>query len=83
MDGKRAAALFRAMADRLERGDPVEFGGAFLLVSPDSDDAAVDGVTWCSAPNPAAFWATVNGRVEMAIESFKGRQSPMGAGRRY
>lgn len=84
MDGHAAAALFRAMADRLERGEPEEFGGAFLLVPP-GDNPSVDGVSWHTAPNPVAFWATVQGQIEMAVEEFKGRTQPQGVGghRRY
>ena len=82
MNGHEAAALFRAMADRLERGAPEEFGGAFLLVPP-GDNPAVDGTSWCSGPNPVAFWAGAQGQIEMAVEEFKARNSPQGAGRRY
>lgn len=82
MNGTDAAALFRAMADRLERGNPDEFGGAFLIVPP-GDNGSLDGALVSSAPSPVAFWASLQGQIDMAVEEFKARNNPQGAGRRY
>ena len=82
MNATDAAALFRAIADRLERNAEEEFGGVFLLVPPDGGGDPVDGMFLASKPNPVSYWASVNGQIEMAIEEFKAANTPQGGQRR-
>jgi hypothetical protein len=81
MNGIDAAALFKAIAERLEKNTNEEFGGVFLIVPPEGGGEPIDGIFLASKPNPVSFWASLNGQVEMAIEEFKAANQPQGHGR--
>ena len=66
MNGTEAAALFRQIADRIERNAEDEFSGAFLIVPP-GDCEPIDGLSVSSKPNIPAFFSNLRGQVEMAI----------------
>ena len=85
MNGQEAAVLFRAMADRLEKNDPKEFNGAFLIVPPSTDgtDLVVDGIYVSTTPREAVFWSSLAGQVEVALKTVEsGAKSGGGFGRR-
>ena len=71
MNGHEAAALFRQLAERLEKNAAEEFSGAFLIVPPGEGADAIDGLSVSSKPNGAVFWSSVSGQVEIAISEFK------------
>ena len=66
MNGTEAAALFRQIADRIERNAEDEFSGAFLIVPP-GDCEPIDGLSVSSKPNIPAFFSNLRGQVEIAI----------------
>jgi hypothetical protein len=66
MNGNDAAALFRQMADRIEKNADEEFSGAFLVVPP-GDCEPLDGLSVSSKPNIPAFFSNLRGMVEIAI----------------
>ena len=66
MNGTEAAALFRQIADRIERNAEDEFSGAFLIVPP-GDCEPIDGLSVSSKPNIPAFFSGLRGMVEIAI----------------
>ena len=72
------ADLFRAMADRIERNDPEEFGGAILLVPPPSQEGRdVEPVVILLVdPNQDQrhFWATAKTESEIAAGRFLAMQ---------
>ena len=70
MNGIEAAKLFREMADRVEKADPAEFSGCFLIVPPEGGGEPIDGLSVTSKPNAVAFWSGMQGQVMLAVESF-------------
>ena len=78
MNGTEAAALFRNIAERLEKNTDEEFGGVFLIVPPEGGGEPIDGMFLASKPNPVSFYASMQGQVEMAIEEFKAANQPQG-----
>lgn len=67
------AAIFREMADRIEKGDPKEFAGACLVIAPDPDGtgfAIIDFLHLDRAPDPAFFLAQVASRVQVKSSEF-------------
>lgn len=93
MTAAQAAALFRALAARLDANPTAPFGGAFLVVPPASpestmggptpDSPPIDGVFLTNNPSPAVFWSSVSGQVEIAIATLQAQTQQGGyAGRR-
>jgi hypothetical protein len=80
MNGNDAAALFRQMADRIEKNADEEFSGAFLVVPP-GDCEPLDGLSVSSKPNIPAFFSNLRGMVEIAIEELQ-KDQPGGPQRR-
>ena len=74
MTGAEAAAAFRAMADRIERADVAEFGGAYLIAPPDGGGEPVDGLAISATPKPASFWATLSGEIDVAVATLKANE---------
>lgn len=58
------------MADRIERNDPAEFGGALLLVPPDGGDP-VELLLIQPTRDLALFWSTVNSLVQIKAREFE------------
>lgn len=82
MTPAQAAALFRDMAERIERIEEAEFAGAFMVVPPNDGGDPIDGVFSSKAPKPATFWSAVGGEVEVAVAVLRqGQQNPGGRGR--
>ena len=69
MKANEAANLFREMAARLDRVQAEEFGGCYLVVSPEG--RTLDGVSVTKAPAEVAFWSEMIGRVDMVVEEQK------------
>lgn len=82
MNGAEAAALFRGMADRIERNASEEFAGAYLIVPP-GEGKAIDGVTVTSTPSETAFWANTTGALDLAVTEYKAAQEQTGRRRGY
>lgn len=78
MDNSEAAGLFRSIADRLETNASVEFGGAFLVIPPTNGGDPIDGITVTSTPNPVVFWSSLEGQIELAINTYKSAQQSKG-----
>ena len=93
MTAPEAAALFRSLADRLDANPSAPFGGAFLVVPPAAPDTAMggvassvpplDGVYLTSTPNPAVFWSSVSGQIEVAIATLSAQAQQQSGGRGY
>ena len=84
MTTTEAAALFRAIADRLDTVQPPEaFGGAFLVVPPGDGAEAMDGLTVTTTANPVVFWTGLQGQVELAVAQLKSNAERIGRGGRF
>lgn len=58
------AQIFRALADRIERNDPTEFAGAYLIISP---SGSVLSHTFIDPKgDESQFWGHINGAVTIA-----------------
>jgi hypothetical protein len=62
-----AVRLFREMADRIEKNDPAEFGGAFLCISSNGDSPIIDALLVAKTPVEASFWGLVEGQLKVAM----------------
>ena len=82
MNGLEAAALFRAMAERVEKVDPAEFSGCFLIVPPEGGGDPLDGLSVMSKPSAVAFWSATQGQVMLAVETFTDFMKKAGGGYR-
>jgi hypothetical protein len=83
MNGNDAAALFRQMADRIEKNADEEFSGAFLVVPP-GDCEPLDGLSVSSKPNIPAFFSNLQGQVEIVVnELVVAARGGSGRGRGY
>jgi len=66
MTGAEAAALFKAMADRISK-NPDEFQGAYLVVGPDG--ITVTNALFGPKPNIGLFWATAANHVKVEADA--------------
>ena len=73
------ADAFKTMAGRIERNAEA-FGGAFVLIGPDGK--MVECLTISDNPNKAAFWSTLKGMVDLAINEVAQEERPAGYGGR-
>lgn len=71
---------FRDMAERIERNDAAEFGGAFVLVPPGlaSDMKPVEMLILDPNADAAQFWGTLMTRAKIALDEIE--QAQRGAG---
>lgn len=70
------ATLFRQMADRIERADEAEFGGAILIVPPldqSGQPQAIEILLIDPKKDMANFWAMAQGKVQIAGAAFEER----------
>ena len=66
------AALFRAMAGRIEKNDPAEFAGALLIVPPSGE--SIEYLALNPKQDAAAFWAAVQSHVQIAMALMEEKQ---------
>ena len=67
------ADLFRQMADRIERNDPGEFGGAILIVPPPDESGEIEALEILLVdPNQDTrhFWATAKTESEIRAGTY-------------
>jgi len=67
-------ALFRQMADRIEKNDAKEFGGALLVVPPPDQNGqlqALDVLLIDPRRDPVAFYAMALSKVQIAAAMFE------------
>lgn len=65
------AAAFTAMAERIAKIDPKDFGGAVVIVPPGGGEASVEFVLSDPAPVLAQFYTTAQSRLELAAAQAK------------
>jgi hypothetical protein len=70
----KSADLFRMMASRIEKNDAAEFGGAVLIVPPQSGEP-IEILLIDPKQDVAAFWGAVQGRVAVAVTELQERQN--------
>jgi hypothetical protein len=66
------AALFRAMAGRIDKNDPAEFAGALLIVPPSGDP--IEYLALNPKQDVAAFWGAVQAHVQRALAEMEEKQ---------
>jgi hypothetical protein len=72
------AAAFRAMAERIGRNEPAEFGGAALIMPPGGGEA-ITILLIDPKRDVASFWGAVQGKVAIAVaEMQEAQNSPFG-----
>jgi hypothetical protein len=60
---------FVAMAERIGKNDPVEFGGAFVIVPPSGD--AVEVLHLDGKRDAGVFWSTLSARIAVLVGEIK------------
>ena len=80
MTNEEAADFLKAMAKRLLKFGDEPFGGAFVALPPEGD--CVDVIVGSSAPNVPLFWATVEGKIQIAKDEIEDAKRPMYGARR-
>ena len=77
--GGSPADLIRAMASRVERNDPDEFGGCIIIIPPPTDDGSGGEPIELLLVDPrqdlANFWSTAQSKMKIAADEFLARQS--------
>lgn len=75
-DAERRAALFDAMAAQIRLNKDAKFGGAFLLVPPESEESYSQ--LTLNHSEPSIFWAAVKTLAEMAVATIDMAQRRQG-----
>ena len=79
-DTPRSAPL-RSMADRLDHNADASFGGAFVIIPPEGE--VQDMLILDRSASPAIFWASLQTRVQIALQEINEAERQGGfAGRR-
>lgn len=65
------AELFREIADKIERNKPEDFGGAFMVVSPDGD--TISGML-VGDTDLVTFWSLIKAKIDIAINTASDKQ---------
>ncbi len=76
MTNTEAATLLEALAKHLRTMAEYPFGGALLAIPPTGNP--VDAILSTSAPDTALFWATVEGKIEIAKAEIEAAVNPYG-----
>lgn len=80
-DKKPPAQIFTEMASRIERNDPAEFAGAYVIISPKGEIISHAFIN----PNgdEASFWGFISGAVQTAgTNAVQREESQLGMGQR-
>lgn len=73
------AEEFKAMASRIERNDPKEFAGAFMIVSPDG--TVLSHAFFNPVGDAPSFWGFVSAAVQTAsTEAIQKAEGQLGIG---
>lgn len=70
---KEPSEVFSEMAARINRNDPKEFGGAFVIVAPDG--SVLDHASISTEPDLASFWSHVSSIVQIATAEVMNQQT--------
>lgn len=65
---EQAALLFDAMAKRVRHNTESTFGGAFVIVPPESGGDPMDTLILDNKANPAQFWMILQARSKMELD---------------
>lgn len=75
-DAERRAQIFDAMASQLRLNKDAKFGGAFVMIPPDSD---VDyQALLLNQEQPGIFWAAVKTLADIAVQTIEQAQRRAG-----
>lgn len=77
------AALFRGMAERIERNDDAEFGGAILVVPPTRNGVALEPVAVMivdPSQDPATLFAIAKAKIDIAAAQYEDAAQSQGKG---
>lgn len=69
-----AAKVFREMADRIERNNSSDFGGAIVITPPGGVGGNIELLMLDAGGNPAQFWSTVKTRIELILAELSDQQ---------
>ena len=70
---------FTRMAERIDKNDGEQFGGAFVIIPPDGAGEAMQSLMINSGTDLAAFWMLLQSMINVALENIKAQQaSPYG-----
>lgn len=73
------AAKFSAMAERITKNAPEEFGGAFVVVPPKDAGEALEVLVLDPRQDPAQFWIFLKTKAETEIANLDAKQRAQGA----
>lgn len=74
------AALFAAMADKIETNKDHGFGGAFVIVPPAEGGEALSTLIVDEKLDPAAFWGLLQAKCTLALKEIDDKQRLKNAG---
>lgn len=75
---EKRAQLFEDMARQIRLNKDAKFGGAFLLMPPDSTEEAWQSSLMLNQEEPSIFWASVQTIANMAIAALDRGQRQQG-----
>jgi hypothetical protein len=80
-ENERRARMFDSMAAQLRLNHEAKFGGAFLLIPPDSTEEQCHSFLALNQEQPGIFWATVQTIANIAVDATNQKQRQQGFGR--
>ena len=73
--------MFDSMAAQLRLNQGAKFGGAFLLIPPESTEEQCQSLLLLNMEQPGIFWSAIKTIAEFAIEETSRMQRQQGFGR--
>ena len=77
-ESERRAQAFERMAAQIRLNKDAKFGGAFLLIPPDSTEEAWQASLMLNQEEPSIFWASVQTIANMAVQALDRGQRQQG-----
>jgi hypothetical protein len=80
-ENERRARMFDSMAAQLRLNKDAKFGGAFLMIPPDSTEEQCQSLMLLNMEQPGIFWAAIQTIANMAVNETDRMQRQQGFGR--
>ena len=77
-ENERRACMFENMARQIRLNADAKFGGAFLLIPPDSTEEQCYSSLMLNQEEPGVFWGALKALIEMAMGALERVQRQQG-----
>lgn len=78
---ERRARMFEQMAAQIRKNEDAKFGGAFLLIPPDTPEEGWHASLMLNQEQPGIFWAAIQTMAGIGVQEAEKLQRQMGYGR--